>query len=135
MEFDQLRGFYQVAKLRSFTEAASKLYLTQPAISLQVKALEKELGEKLFERVGRRISLTLAGEILSRRAEEIVGKVDEIRSVMGELSTLERGRFRLGASDTTSLYFIPDLIKEFRAAHPNIELQIQNRISKEVARR
>jgi DNA-binding transcriptional LysR family regulator len=135
MEFDQLKGFYQVAKLKSFTEAAQKLYLTQPAISLQVKALEEELGEKLFERVGRRIKLTHAGEILFRLAEEIVGKLDEVRSVMEELHTLERGRFVLGTSDTTSLYFIPDLVKEFSRAHPNIELLLVNRISQEIVRR
>ncbi len=135
MEFDQLKGFYQVAKLRSFTEAAQKLYLTQPAISLQVKALEEELREKLFERVGRKIKLTHAGEILLRMAEEIVGKMDEIRATMGELQALERGRFILGTSDTTSLYFIPELIKEFRGAHPSIELQMVNRISQEVIRR
>jgi DNA-binding transcriptional LysR family regulator len=135
MEFDQLKGFFQVAKLKSFTEAAQKLYLTQPAISLQVKALEEEMGEKLFERVGRRIKLTHAGEILFRLTEDIVRKMDEIRSVMGELHSLERGRFILGASDTTSLYFIPDLIKEFRRAHPNIELLLVNRISQEVVRR
>jgi LysR family hydrogen peroxide-inducible transcriptional activator len=135
MEFDQLRGFYLVAKLGSFTEAASKLYLTQPAISLQVKGLEREFGERLFERAGRRISLTPAGEILFVLAEEIVGKLDEIRSVMGELSALERGRFVLGTSDTTTLYFIPDLIKEFRRAHPRIEMHIENRVSQEVVRR
>src|ERR1041385_6536040 len=135
MEFDQLKGFYNVAKLRSFTEAAQKLYLTQPAISLQVKALEEELGEKLFERTRRKIQLTHAGEILYRLAEEIVGKLDEIRSVMGELHALERGRFVLGTSDTTSLYFIPDLIKEFRRAHPNIEILLVNRISQEVIHR
>lgn len=135
MEFDQLKGFYNVAKLRSFTEAAQKLYLTQPAISLQVKALEEELGERLFERVGRSIKLTHPGEILFRLAEEIVGKMDEIQAIMGELHSLERGRFILGTSDTTSLYFIPDLVKEFRKAHPNIELHLVNRISQEVIRR
>jgi len=65
----------------------------------------------------------------------VVGKLDEIRSVMGEIRKMERGRFILGASDTTSLYFIPGLIKEFRRAHPNIELVLVNRISQEVVRR
>ena len=135
MEFDQLKAFYWVAKLQSFTQAARKLFVSQPAISLQVKALEKELAEKLFERVGRRISLTNAGQIVFRKTEEVFLKVDEIRSVMSELSQLERGRFTLGTSDTTSLYFIPELIKEFLRAHPNIELQIVNRISQEIVRR
>lgn len=135
MEFDQLKGFYQVAKLRSFTKAASKLYLTQPAISLQVKALEKELAGKLFERVGRRVSLTPAGDALFRLTEDIFGKLDEVRAVMSELNNLQRGRLVLGTSDTTSLYFIPELIKDFRKAYPNIELEIVNRMSQEVVRR
>ncbi len=134
MELDQLKGFFHVAKLKSFTRAAGKMYLTQPAISLQIKALEKELGEKLFERTGRRVSLTMAGEVLFRLAEEIVTKLDEIRCVIGELHDLERGRCVLGTSDTTSLYFIPELIKEYREAHPKIELQVRNRISQEVVR-
>ena len=134
MEFDQLKGFYYVSRLRSFTAAAGKLFLTQPAVSLQIKALEQELGEKLFERGGRRVALTAAGEALFRLAEEIVGKLDEVRVVMNELRNLERGRFSLGTSDTTSLYFIPELIREFRRAHPKIEIQIHNRISQEIVR-
>ena len=135
MDFDQLKGFYQVARLKSFTKAAGKLYLTQPAISLQVKALEKELGVRLFDRVGRKIALTDAGESLVRLAEEILGKVSEVRVVMDDLSQLRRGRFSLGTSDTTALYFIPALVKEFRGAHPNVEMVIHNRVSQEIVRR
>jgi DNA-binding transcriptional LysR family regulator len=132
MDLDQLKGFYYTAKLRSFTAAAKKLYLTQPAISLKVKALENTVGEKLLERVRRTIRLTAAGEILFQYAEELIGKVDELEHVVDELKGLEKGRLSIGASDTTSIYFLPDLLKSFRKAHPNVELEIQSSFSEGV---
>ncbi|MBN1441603.1 MAG: LysR family transcriptional regulator [Planctomycetes bacterium] len=129
MDFDQLKGFYYTAKLRSFTAAAKKLFLTQPAISLKIKALETAVGEKLLERVRRTIRLTPAGEILFRHAEEIVGKLDEIDRVVLDIKGLGKGRLAIGASDTTSIYFLPDLLKAFRTTHPNIELEIRSLFS------
>ena len=79
MDVDQLRGLYWTAKLKSFTAAAKKLYLTQPAVSLQVKALERHVGGKLLERVGRTIRLTHTGEVLFVQAEELMGKLNEPR--------------------------------------------------------
>ena len=75
MELTQLRGFATVARLGSFTRAAEALFLSQPAMSLQVKALEKEFGQPLFERRGRTLLLTPAGRILLERAEQILGLV------------------------------------------------------------
>src|SRR5262249_34138881 len=124
MEFDHLKGFYYVAKLGSFTEAAGRLFLTQPAISLQVKALEKELGERLFDRFGRSIRLTHAGSVLYNQVEVLVGKLDEIQRTVVELKKLERGKLSLGASDTTSIYFLPSLLKVFLKRHPKIDLSI-----------
>jgi DNA-binding transcriptional LysR family regulator len=135
MEFDHLRGFYHVAKLRSFTEAAGKLYLTQPAISLQVRNLERAIGEKLFHRQGRTICLTETGEILFGLVEELIAKLDDIQHAITEIQNVERGRLSLGASDTLSLYYLPALLKAFLGTYPNIELRITNQISEEVARR
>ncbi len=135
MEFDQLKGFYYVAKLGSFTAAAGRLYLTQPAISLQVKALEKELGERLFDRVGRKIRLTHAGKAIFSEAEDLVGKLDEIQRIAEEFKSLDRGRLALGASDTTSIYVLPDLLKRFVERYPNVDLSISSFFSSEVARR
>jgi len=135
MEFDHLKGFFYVAKLGSFTEAAGRLYVTQPAISLQVKALEKEVGEKLFDRVGRSIKLTHAGSILYRQVEGLIAKLDEIQRTVGEIKSLEVGRLFLGASDTTSMYFLPCLLKAFLKVHARIDLRIVSLISAHVIRK
>ncbi len=135
MEYDQLKGFYYVAKCGSFTEAAGRLYLTQPAISLQVKALEKELGEQLFERRGRTIRLTPAGEILLREAAEVVGKLEEVQRLVDDLKSLDRGRLSLGASDTTSIHLLPDLVGSFVREHPGIEVTIASTFSSGVVER
>lgn len=135
MEFDHLKGFYFVAKLGSFTEAASRLYLTQPAISLQVKALEKEIGEKLFDRVGRSIRLTHTGSLLLRHVEELIAKLEETQRVVDEIKNLKRGRVSLGASDTTNMYFLPGLVKAFCNAYAGIDLRIQSLFSREVIRK
>jgi len=135
MEFDHLKGFYHVARLGSFTEAATRLYLTQPAISLQIKALEKEVGERLFDRIGRTIRLTHAGGILYKQVEEILAKLDELELTIRELKSLERGCLSLGASDTMSIYFLPDLLTAFLKAHPRVELRITSVLSPLVLRK
>jgi DNA-binding transcriptional LysR family regulator len=135
MEFDHLKGFYHVAKFGSFTEAAARLYISQPAISLQVKALESELGERLFDRVGRTIRLTHAGKLLYKEAEELVGKLDEVHRAARELKSLERACLTVGASDTLSMHFLPRLFKAFLEAHPKVELRIVSLVSAQVARK
>lgn len=135
MEFDQLKGFYFVAKLGSFTAAASRLYLSQPAISLQVKALEKEIGERLFERFGRKVRLTPVGRAIFDEAEDLVGKLDEIQHIAKQFKSLGRGVLALGASDTTSIHVLPDLLRSFLERHPNVQLSISSFFSSEVTRR
>jgi DNA-binding transcriptional LysR family regulator len=135
MDFDQLKGFYYAAKLKSFTEAASKLYLTQPAVSLQVKALENEIGTKLFERVGRTVRLTYAGEVMFVQAEHLVCVFDNIEQEARALKALEKGRLLLGASDTTSAYSLPDLLKAFKSSYPKVEVKIESMYSSGVARK
>src|SRR5262249_17899609 len=85
MNLDQIRNFYEVAVHKSFTLAAEKLYRTQPAISTQVRILEEELGEKLFDRIGKKICLTQAGEILFPYAERLLNLHDEAKLAITEL--------------------------------------------------
>jgi DNA-binding transcriptional LysR family regulator len=134
MEFDHLKGFFFVAKFGSFTEAAARLYISQPAISLQVKALEKELGEKLFDRLGRTIRLTHAGRVLYKEAEELVAKLDEIQKIVRDMKTLQCGRLAIGASDTMSIHFLPELLTAFLQEHPRVELSIVSLLSAQVVR-
>ena len=135
MDLEQLKGFYYAAKLGSFTEAAQRLYVSQPAISIKMQALEKQLGERLLDRSGRKVRLTHAGSLLYEHVEDLMAKLDEIEKTVESLRKLDRGRLSLGASDTTSMYFLPDLLKAFRRGHPNVEIRIMSLISPQVARK
>src|SRR5579871_255676 len=91
MDYDQLASFIQVAKLQSFSRAAEKIYRTQPAISAQVRLLEQECGEKLFDRSGKRVLMTPAGEILYRYAEKMLAMHKEALQAIAELNQTPRG--------------------------------------------
>lgn len=133
MEIYQLRGFLAVAKTKSFTQAAELLFLTQPALSLQIKALETELGQPLFERQGRQVLLTPAGRLLQERAEQIVGLVNQTRQEVQAAQALTTGSLRLGASESLCLYVLPPVVEFFHEKFPGIELQFVNRPSTEIA--
>ena len=92
MELHQLRGFHEIARQGSFTKAADKLFLTQPAISLQLKALEEVVGEVLLERGHKRIRLTPAGEILLRRTNTVLAELDSAHAEIASLKQELRGR-------------------------------------------
>ena len=132
MDLYQLRGFYEIVREQSFTRAAEKLFLTQPAISLQIKALETELQEMLLERNRRQIRLTPAGEILFLHARDIFARLEEAHSDIAALKSVLRGRLAIGTSDTNCTYILPGLLAEFRGRHPEVELDIRNRMSPEV---
>ncbi len=134
MDLDRLRGFVETAREKSFTRAAEKLFLTQPAVSLQVKALEDELGEDLFERRGKQILLTEAGRLLLPRAEAILEMADQIRQDMADIGQLHTGRLSIGTSDTNCAYVLPPAVKAFRQAHPGVEIRLTDRMSPEVVR-
>ena len=134
MDLYQLRGFYEIVREQSFTRAAEKLFLTQPAISLQVKALERELDEILLERNRRQIRLTPAGDILFAHAREVFAQLAAAREEIATLKKVLRGRLAIGTSDTNCTYILPSLLAEFRARYPEVELDIRNRISPEVSK-
>ena len=133
MDLHQLRGFYEIARTRSFTRAADKLFLSQPAISLQVKALEGELGEPLFDRKRREIRLTEAGEVLFKYVQQVFDGLEDARNEIAALHNEVRGRLVVGTSDTNCTYILPDVLEEFRRCYPEVDLDIRNRISSEIA--
>ena len=134
MDLDQMRGFLETARERSFTRAAEKLFLTQPAVSLQVKSLEEELGQRLFERRGKQVLLTDAGRLLLTRVEEIMALVEQVRQDLDELGELRTGRLCVGTSDTNCTYVLPPAVKVFREAYPGVEIRLTDRMSHEVVR-
>jgi len=129
MDSDRLSVFRAVAREEGFSRAARRLNRTQPAVSQAIRALEEELGQRLFERRGRRTRLTPAGRILLEHAEEAFASLERARERMSALSSLEIGELRIAAGDATTCYVLPPLLAEFRARHPRIELRIRNRPS------
>ncbi len=122
MNLHQLEIFYVVAQSRSITGAASDLHLTQPAVSLQIKALEKDLGLPLLERGGPKLRLTQAGEVLYRCAVSMLHAKDEAERSIAELSAATKGKLILGANTTGGMYLLPRIVREFKELYPQTEV-------------
>jgi DNA-binding transcriptional LysR family regulator len=120
LENFRLVVFRAVAEQRSFRKAAEELYLTQPAVSLQVKALEEELGVQLFDRSGAHITLTKAGRVLLAYAQQLSTLVAQAEHDLAALSGEHSGHLGLGASTTIAQYVLPRLLAEFRHEHPRV---------------
>jgi DNA-binding transcriptional LysR family regulator len=126
----QLRVFEAVARNLSFTRAAEELFLTQPAVSMQVKQLEDNLGVELFEQLGKRIFLTEAGEEVAHYSRSIAQQLDELEAVLDRLKGMSGGRLKISVASTAN-YFIPSLLGVFSQRHPGITitLDVTNRES------
>ncbi|MBI3944321.1 MAG: LysR family transcriptional regulator [Armatimonadetes bacterium] len=125
MELFQLRSFLRAADEGSITRAAAALYLTQPAVTQHVRALERELGVPLFDRTGRGVALTPAGEALRRYARRSVALLAECRQVIADLEAGETGRLVLGAGVTTSIFHLPGCLRALHEAHPGIDVVVR----------
>lgn len=121
LENFRLVVFRTVAEQLSFRKAAEELYLTQPAVSLQIKALEEDLGVQLFDRTGSRIALTAAGKTLLRYAEQVNALLVRAEHEVSALSGEHAGHLALGASTTIAQYVLPRLLSEFRGEHPRVQ--------------
>lgn len=135
MELWQLEVFMAVAEERSFSRAGSRIGRTQPAISSAIKLLEDELGEPLFDRKGRMVRLTAAGELLTDYARRLLRLRDEAALAIGELRGLKRGTLSLGANETTCLYLLPDVLGLFKQAYPQVQVDIHRAISRTITER
>jgi DNA-binding transcriptional LysR family regulator len=124
MTLDQLRVFIAVAERQHVTRASEALHLTQPAVSAAIFALEQEFRSKLFDRVGRGITLTEAGRVLLGEARAILARTESAELAMAELLGLARGRITIFASQTISSYFLPRKLVRFHARYPNIDLAV-----------
>lgn len=122
MTIDQLQIFLAVSQHMHFTRAAEALYITQPSVSAAIQSLEEQYGVKLFNRVGRRIELTLAGKMLQVEAQKILNQVELTERGLQELNDLKRGEIKLGASQTIGNYWLPHFISLFKQEYPNISV-------------
>jgi LysR family hydrogen peroxide-inducible transcriptional activator len=119
MELYQLRYFLAVAAAGNFTKAAARSDLSQPSLSQQIINLERELGHKLFHRLGRRVVLTEAGKVFLDRARRIVFEVEDASKALRDSPTLER-RIKVGTVQTLAPYLLPPLLERCRESHPNL---------------
>lgn len=123
----QLRGFCQAAKAESVSKAAEQLYLSQPSVSLQIKALETEFKTSLFERRGPKIALTPDGKLLYELAQPMVEAIDSLDEIFrARRGHIEGGRLDIAAGESTILYILPRFVKLFAEEHPAIELKLHN---------
>lgn len=124
MDTQQLRAFVEVATCSSFSLAAENLHLTQPAISKRISGLEEQLDQRLFDRIGRTVSLTEAGQVLLPDAREILQSVNITRQRLADLSGNVSGRFKLATSHHIGLHRLPPILKAFSERYPDVELDI-----------
>lgn len=124
MELRHLRYFEAVARHSHVTRAAAELHIAQPALSKQISQLEQELGVALFDRVGRNVRLTEAGEALLPHARAVMAQVEAARAEMAERIGLRRGRATVGTPPTVGTQLLPAVLAAFNRQYPGIELRL-----------
>lgn len=132
MELRHLRYFLATADHLHFRIAAEELLVSQPTLSEQIKDLERELGTELFERTGRRVRLTQAGEVFQDYARRALGLIEEGQSVLREFDELLRGRLRVGVVQTVGTYLVPHIIAKFNASFPLVTVRVENLSADEI---
>jgi DNA-binding transcriptional LysR family regulator len=125
MNFKQLEAFVRVAELQSFTGAAKHLYMSQPAVSFQIKALEEDLSVTLFQRSERKVTLTEAGRLLYPEAKQMLGHYNKIRAGLDALRGLKAGHMLIGASTIPGEYLLPGIIGSFRGKYPGVRISLR----------
>jgi len=124
LNFNQLRVFYYAAKNLNFTAAANDLFITQPAVTAQIKSFESFCNLKLFKKRGRRIYLTDEGKSLFEYAAKVFKYEKEIENAIDDMRELKRGMLSLGTTKAYARYFMPLMITSFRKNYPNIKIQL-----------
>lgn len=132
MDFDYLTTFVEIVKLGSFSRAGQKLFRSQPAVSAQIRQLEQAYGQKLFDRVGKSVKLTAAGEVLFTYAKRLIALNDESLRAVADLSLSTQGTLNIGANEATCLYLLPELFAEYHRRYPGVQISIYRNFSRKV---
>jgi DNA-binding transcriptional LysR family regulator len=135
MNLNHLAIFHAVAQTGSMTLGAERLGISQPAVSKQVQELERALGVPLFDRIGRRVHLSQAGETLADYARRLFALAREAEEAMADVRAGGRGRLAIGASTTIGTYLLPGVLADFWRWHPRVELLVQVENTEQVHRR
>lgn len=132
MEFKQLESFVEIAKQKSFTKAAEKLYLTQPTLTGHIQTLEEELGIVLFNRSRKKNTLTEAGELFYNHAVNILNMREQARYTLSQYEKKIQGELSIAASTVLQNYLLPELLTRFSAAYPGVNFELRQFDSEEV---
>ncbi|HLW84840.1 MAG TPA: LysR family transcriptional regulator [Candidatus Sulfotelmatobacter sp.] len=125
MDFDQLETFLEVARHASFSRAAEKRFRTQPAISSQIRSVEEEVGAKLFDRSGGKVSLTAAGKAFQKYVEETLDARKAMLVSIAEMERVPRGEIIVGANEGTCLHILPEVFADFKKQYPDVSVNIK----------
>src|SRR5215207_5901268 len=134
MEMAQLEYFSKVVQEKSFSKAADKVFRTQPAVSIAIRRLEEEIGLPLLDRTQKTPVLTEVGQVVYDYAQRILDLRDQVGQAIAEMQSLKRGRIRVGANESTSLYLLPELILNYREQHPDVKVEIFRHVSSRLPR-
>lgn len=125
MDINNLKAFIEVAELGSFSLAADSLHLTQPAISKRIAVLESELGTRLFDRIGRQVSLTEGGQALLPRARHMLDEMADMRRSLANLKEEVAGTLNMGTSHHIGLRRLPPILCQYSTQYPGVQLDIR----------
>jgi len=125
MDISALQAFITVARYQSFSKASEQLFITQPAVSKRVAALEEQLGARLFNRIARQISLTEAGKQLLPRAQNLVDQAEDMQRYASNLNDDISGNLSVAISHHIGLHRMPPILREFNSRHPKVDLDIR----------
>jgi DNA-binding transcriptional LysR family regulator len=125
MDFDQLETFIEVARLSSFSRAAEKRFRTQPAISSQIRSLEEDVGARLLDRSGGKVSLTASGKLFLKFAEESLDARKAATTAIAETERVPRGEIVVGANEGTCLHILPEVFAHFKKQYPDVSVNIR----------
>jgi LysR family transcriptional regulator, low CO2-responsive transcriptional regulator len=125
MDFDQLETFLEVARLSSFSRAAEKRFRTQPAISSQIRSLEEEVGARLLDRSGGKVSITASGKLFQKFAEETLAARKAAMTAIAETERVPRGEIVVGANEGTCLHILPEVFASFKKQYPDVAVNIK----------
>jgi DNA-binding transcriptional LysR family regulator len=133
MDFDQLKTFVEVAKLRSFSRAAEKVLRSQPAVSAQIRQLEQEYGQKLFDRNTKSVRLTPAGEVVLDYARQLLAMRTTSVQAASDLNGVPTGTLSIGANEGTFLYVLPKVFAEYHRRFPKVRISVYRSFTHKVS--
>jgi len=125
MDFDQLETFLEVARLSSFSRAAERRFRTQPAISAQIRSIENEVGAKLFDRSGGRVTLTAAGIVFKKYSEDLLEARRNMLANIAETHKVPRGEIVVSANEGTCLHILPEVFAQFKREYPGVAVSVK----------